>query len=64
MIITTIKSNGTLAQEVRQVLSEHYDMEMKAQHTPDGSDLLIELALYPKGSLTLEKPPKRKHNRI
>ena len=64
MVITTIKSGGALAREARQILSDHYDLELKTHHTPDGGDLLVELVLYPKGSLSVEKPPKRKHNRI
>ena len=48
MVITTIKSNGTLARELRQILCEHYDLEVKYRHTPDGKDLLVELVLYPR----------------
>ena len=64
MVLTTIKTDGALAREVRLILSEHYDIELKTHHTPDGDDLLVELVLYPKGSLSVEKPPKRKHNRL
>ena len=64
MVSTTIKSDGDTARNVRQILSEHYDLEVKSRHTPDGKDLHVELVLYPKGSVPAEKPPKRKHNRI
>ena len=62
MVITTIRSNGTLAREIRQMLCERYDVVVKMRHTPDGSDLLVELEPHPKGSLLVEKPAKR--NRI
>ena len=64
MVFTTIKTDGDTARNVRQILSEHYDLEVKYRHTPDGKDLYVELVLYSKGSLSVEKPPKRKHNRI
>ena len=64
MVFTTIKSDGDTARNVRQILSEKYDLEVKYRHTPDGGDLLVELVLYPKGSLSVEKPPRRKHNRM
>ena len=64
MVSTTIKSDGDTARNVRQILSENYDLEVKYRHTPDGKDLYVELVLYPKGSLSVEKPPKRKHNRM
>ena len=61
---TTIKTDGDTARNVRQILSEHYDLEVKYRHTPDGKDLRVELVLYPKGSVPAEKQLKRKHNRI
>lgn len=64
MVSTTIKSDGDTARNVRQILSEHYDLEVKYRHTPDGKDLRVELVLYPKGSVSAEKQLKRKHNRI
>ena len=64
MVSTTIKSDGDTARNVRQMLSEYYDLEVKYQHTPDGKDLRVELVLYSKGSLSVEKPPKRKNNII
>jgi len=63
MVFTTIKTDGDTARNVRQILSEHYDLEVKYRHAPDGKDLRVELVLYPKGSVPAEKPPKRKHNR-
>ena len=64
MVSTTIKSEGDTARNVRHILSEHYDLEVKYRHTPDGKDLRVELVLYPKGSVSAEKQLKRKHNRI
>ena len=64
MVTTTIKSDGDLARDLRSRLCEHYDVIVESRHTPDGKDLLIELHLYPKGTLPIEKPIKRKHNRI
>lgn len=58
MVSTTIKSDGDTARNVRQILSEHYDLEVKYRHTSDGKDLHVELVLYSKGSLSVEKPPK------
>lgn len=47
------------------LLCENYDVEVwKKQHTPSGNDLIMELVLHPKGSVPIEKPPKRKKNRI
>ena len=63
MVITTIISDGTAARDIRTMLCERYDVTVETRHTPDGSDLIIELALYPKGSLPVEKPPKRNHSR-
>ena len=64
MVFTTIKSDGDTARNVRQILSENYDLEVKYRHTPDGKDLYVGLVLYPKGLLPVEKQLKRKHNRI
>ena len=64
MVFTTIKTDGDTARNVRQILSEHYDLEVKYRHTPDGKDLRVELVLYPKGSVSADKQLKRKHNRI
>ena len=58
MVSTTIKSDGDTARNVRQILSEHYDLEVKYRHTSDSKDLHVELVLYSKGSLSVEKPPK------
>jgi len=60
MVSTTIKSDGDTARNIRQILCEHYDLEIKSHHTPDGKDLHVELVLYPKGTLPVEKLPKRK----
>ena len=59
MVITTVKSNGTVAREIREILSEHYDLIIKSRYTADGKDIHIELDLYPKGSLPVEKPKKK-----
>ena len=64
MVFTTIKTDGDTARNVRQILSKHYDLEVKYRHTPDGKDLRVELVLYPKGSVSADKQLKRKHNRI
>ena len=64
MVFTTIKTDGDTARNVRQILSEYYDLEVKYRHTPDGKDLRVELVLYPKGSVSAEKQLKQKHNRI
>ena len=63
MVITTIRSNGTVAREIRRILCEHYDVEVKTQHTPDGEDILVELVIYSNGTLPAEKPCKRKRKR-
>ena len=63
MVITTIRSNGTVAREIRRILCEHYDIEVETQHTPDVEDILVELVIYPKGTLPVEKSCKRKRKR-
>ncbi len=64
MVITSIKTDGTVARTIRQVLSEHFDLEVRSHHTPGGKNILVELELYPKGSVPVEKPPKRKNKRM
>ena len=64
MVSTTIKSDGGTARNIRQILSEHYDLEVNYRHTPDGKDLHVDLVLHSKGSVSAEKTPKRKHNRM
>lgn len=63
MIITTVKLNDAVAGEIRRILCEYYDVEVKTQHTPDGEEIIVELILYPKGTLTIEKLIKRKRRR-
>ena len=48
MVFTTIKSDGDTARNVRQILSEHYDLEVKYRHTPDGKDLRVSSCFTPK----------------
>ena len=55
MVIITIKSDGTAARNVREILGKHYDLEVKSRHTPDGKDLLVGLVHYPKGSVYAKK---------
>lgn len=62
MVFTTIKSDGDTARNVRQILRENYDLEIKYRHTSDGTDLVIELVLHQKGSLPVEKSHKRQQS--
>ena len=60
MVSTTIKSDGDTARNVRQILSEHYDLEVKCRHTPDGKDLHVELVLYPQRICSCRETAKTK----
>ena len=65
MVTFTVKTDGFSSHCVWELLCENFDVEIwKQHHTPDGKDLIMELALHPKGSIPIEKPPKRKKSRI
>ena len=65
MVTFTVKTDGFSSHCVWELLCEHFDVEVwKQHHTPDGKDLIMELVLHPKGSIPVEKPSKRKKNRI